>query len=66
MLDKNMQLFSHDDFTIFTDPPHLEFNDETPRPRLNDERPLWFCPIIEPGVRGRKGFEKTFQPFVDD
>ena len=52
MLDKSMQLFSRDDFQIFTDPPHPQFNDDTPHPRINDERPLWLCPIIESEVRG--------------
>ena len=39
MLDKSMQLFSRDDFQIFTDPPHPQFNDDTPHPRINDEAP---------------------------
>jgi hypothetical protein len=40
MLDKSMQLFSLDDFPIFTEPPHPQFNDDTPHPRFNDESPL--------------------------
>ena len=52
MLDKSMQLFSLDDFPIFTDPPHPQFNDDTPHPRINDEAKLQRALIIEPGVRG--------------
>ena len=47
MLDKSMQLFSRDDFQIFTDPPHPQFNDGAkPQGAL----------IIDPGVRGFEAF----------
>ena len=56
MLDKSLKLFSHDDFMIFSDPPHPQFNDETPRLRFNDGHPLCLYHIIDPGVRGLEAF----------
>ena len=47
-----MQLFSRDDFQIFTDPPHPQFNDDTPHPRINDGAKPQGALIIEPGAGG--------------
>ena len=66
MLDKNMQLFSHDDFTIFTDPPHPQFNDETPRPRSNNGTPSGCATSLNRRCGVSNVSETKLHTFADD